>query len=84
MKDGTRWKLDPIINQTKKLNLAVDFEKVVRFECIFLPQINLEVELASNLSELSRELTSVADQGMSQIGDCFCNLTKVHIAEDDI
>lgn len=54
MKDGTRWKLDPNINQSKKMNNAVDFDQVARFECIFLPQINLEVELASNLAELDR------------------------------
>ena len=37
MKDGTRWKLDPNINQSKKMNIAVDFDQVARFECIFLP-----------------------------------------------
>jgi hypothetical protein len=54
MKDGTRWKLEPNVHQTKKLNLAVDIEQVIRFECIFLPAINLEVELAANLTELDR------------------------------
>jgi hypothetical protein len=65
------------------MNIAVDFEQVARFECIFLPQINLEVELASNLAELDRQLISLADQGMSQISDCFCNLTKVNISDED-
>jgi len=59
MKDGSRWKLEPNIHQTKKLNLAVDLEQVIRFECIFLPLINLEVELASNLTELDRQITTV-------------------------
>jgi len=34
-KDETRWKLDPAAYQTKKLNLTVDLENVIRFECVF-------------------------------------------------
>jgi len=38
LKDNSRWKLDPVSYQGKKLNMTVDPETIVRFECIMLPK----------------------------------------------
>ena len=66
-KDGTRWKLDPASFQTKKLNMTVDIENILRFECIFLPTIELDNQLKVYTEEVNRELVAVADQGLSSV-----------------
>lgn len=67
LKDGTRWKLDPAAFQTKKLNLTVDIENIMRFECIFMPKIELETQLKEYTAEITRELTLMADQGLQSV-----------------
>lgn len=56
LKNGTRWKLEPQVHQTKKLNSTVDLENVVRFECILTPSANLDAENANYKTEISRDI----------------------------
>ena len=61
MKDGTRWKIEPHLHSSKKLMATVDLDQVVRFECIFLEQINLDAERQNNLIEINRELVPLSE-----------------------
>ena len=44
LKDGTRLKLDPFTNQSRKLNTVMDLTQILRFECILSDEANLEPE----------------------------------------
>lgn len=83
LKDGTRWKLDPTLHQTKKLMATVDIENVMRFECIFTSKVNLEIEQSTNLLEIEKVLVPLEEQGLKSIDDCFSNLTKVTMVDSD-
>jgi len=74
LKDGTRWKLDPHNHQNKKLNLAVDPEQVVRFECVVREEAALEPERVNFLTEIERELVPVSDKGLHELEHCFKKL----------
>ena len=71
LKDGTRWKLEPQVHQTKKLNATVDLEKVVRFECILTAEANLDAENSNYKAEISRELISMEQKGFTELEHCF-------------
>jgi hypothetical protein len=65
LKDGTRWKLDAATCQTRKLNQAVDVDNIVRYECIFMPSIDLKPHLAKFLAEVDKEVVSVQEMGLT-------------------
>lgn len=44
MKDGTRYRLDPQCNQSRKLNTVIDLAQILRFECILTDEANLDHE----------------------------------------
>ena len=76
LRDGTRWKLEPKVHQSKKLNTTVDLEQVVRFECLLSGEANLEAENENYKAEIYKELVPLEQRGMLELDQCFNTLCK--------
>ena len=57
LNDNQRWKIDP--TQTRKLSVAVDIDQIVRFECVFNKEIQLD--FSRETEEIARIVTTVQD-----------------------
>jgi hypothetical protein len=82
-KDGNRWTLDTQTHQSKKLNMILDFEKLLRLEIILSNQANMEAEDLSYKTEIARELIPIEQRGLNELEQCFQNVCKQDILTGD-
>lgn len=79
LKDGTRWKLDPHQQQSRKLNTILDISQILRFECILSDDANLGPEHSNYLTEITRELVPLQERGILDLENCFKNTCRQEI-----